>query len=152
MRRIVAVFFLIEIVGMVVGLSLSLPKITYDNLCLSITAPHTLIIYAYAFCFLISVSIHPDASHISSRIQGYSHYFPGNSVLGHHVQVLPCCSIWMGRCTAHLVNDPRRDMGVLSTVLYVLCLAVPNATLLNLPCVDLIFVSRLCRTPCTMRT
>jgi len=41
-------FFIIEIVGMVVGLVLSLPKITYDNICLVVLAPRTLIIYAAA--------------------------------------------------------------------------------------------------------
>ena len=51
MRRVVPSFFLIEIVGMVVGLAMSLPKITYDNLCLVIFAPRTLIIYAYVFSF-----------------------------------------------------------------------------------------------------
>ena len=60
MRRLVPSFFLIEIVGMVVGLALSLPNITYDNLCLVIDAPHTLIIYAYDFSFHIVHSIHPS--------------------------------------------------------------------------------------------
>jgi hypothetical protein len=58
MRLIVPSFFLIEIVGMVVGLSMSLPKITYDELCLVTNAPRTLIIYAYAFPFHILQS-HP---------------------------------------------------------------------------------------------
>jgi hypothetical protein len=64
MRRILPFFFLIEIVGMVVGLVLSLPNITYDNLCLVILAPRTLIIYAYAFSF--HTSIHTD-DHNASR-------------------------------------------------------------------------------------
>lgn len=42
-RHVAACFFLIEIVVMVVGLAMSLPNITYDNLCLVVT---TLIIYA----------------------------------------------------------------------------------------------------------
>jgi len=46
MRRALAFFFAIEIIGMIVGLTLSLPKITYDDLCLVIHAPRTLIIYA----------------------------------------------------------------------------------------------------------
>ena len=58
MRWVVPSFFLIEIIGMVVGLVMSLPKITYNNLCLVIDAPRTLIIYAYAFSFHILHS-HP---------------------------------------------------------------------------------------------
>ena len=58
MRRVLPSFFLIEIVGMVVGLAMSLPNITYDDLCLVVFAPRTLIIYAYAFSFHILHS-HP---------------------------------------------------------------------------------------------
>ena len=58
MRRVLPFFFLIEIVGMVVGLVLSLPEITYDSICLVVLAPRTLIIYAYAFSFYILHS-HP---------------------------------------------------------------------------------------------
>ena len=60
MRWVVSSFFLIEIVGMVVGLAMSLPKMTYDNLCLVINAPRTLIIYVYAFSFLSSIFVHTD--------------------------------------------------------------------------------------------
>ncbi|KAF8813837.1 hypothetical protein BYT27DRAFT_7180605 [Phlegmacium glaucopus] len=61
MPKVVAAFFLVEIVGMVVGLSLALPGITYDNLCLVINVPRTLIIYAtsailfQAFLFVITL-------------------------------------------------------------------------------------------------
>jgi len=48
MRRIVPSFFLIEIVGMVVGLTMSLHKVTFNDLCLVTNAPRTLIIYAAA--------------------------------------------------------------------------------------------------------
>jgi len=48
MRWVVPSLFLIEIVGVVVGLALSLPKFTYNNLCVVINAPRTLIIYAVA--------------------------------------------------------------------------------------------------------
>ena len=58
MQRVVPSFFVIEIVGMVVGLVMSLPKITYDDLCLVTNAPHTLIIYAYAISFH-SLRSHP---------------------------------------------------------------------------------------------
>ncbi|PPR05819.1 hypothetical protein CVT26_010099 [Gymnopilus dilepis] len=44
-RRLVGVFFLMEIVGLAVGLGLALPGITYDNLCLVVAAPGSLIIY-----------------------------------------------------------------------------------------------------------
>jgi hypothetical protein len=61
MRWVVPSFFLIEIVGMVVGLALSLPEITYDSLCLVTSAPRTLIIYVYAFSFhILSIAIHTD--------------------------------------------------------------------------------------------
>lgn len=59
MRRVLAVFFSIEIIGMIVGLSLSLPRITYDNLCLVIFAPRTLIIYAYVI-FSRPPTVHPS--------------------------------------------------------------------------------------------
>lgn len=45
-RWVVTSFFLIEIAGMVVGLAMSLPKISYDDICLVLSAPRTLIIYA----------------------------------------------------------------------------------------------------------
>jgi len=45
-RCVVTFFFLIEIAGMVAGLAMALPKISYDNICLVISAPRTLIIYA----------------------------------------------------------------------------------------------------------
>lgn len=61
MRLIVPSFFLIEIVGMVVGLVMSLPKITYNELCLVTNAPHTLVIYAYAiFCSVSFIPICTD--------------------------------------------------------------------------------------------
>jgi len=60
MRRVVVAFFLIEIVGMAVGLALTLPGITYDNLCLVINVPRALIIYAYASSSHSSISIHTD--------------------------------------------------------------------------------------------
>ncbi|KAF9567980.1 hypothetical protein CPC08DRAFT_626010, partial [Agrocybe pediades] len=44
-RRVIAVFYVLEIVGMVVGLALSLPGITFDNICLVVGVPHALIIY-----------------------------------------------------------------------------------------------------------
>lgn len=44
-RRVVGGFFLLEIVGMVVGLALSLPGITFDNLCLVVEVPGSLIVY-----------------------------------------------------------------------------------------------------------
>ncbi|KAF8160763.1 hypothetical protein B0H34DRAFT_351024 [Crassisporium funariophilum] len=46
MRRVVAAVFVLEIVGMVVGLSLALPGITYDDVCLVVGVPRSLIIYA----------------------------------------------------------------------------------------------------------
>ena len=60
MRWVVLSFFLIEIVGMVVGLALSLPKTTFDNLCLIVNAPRTLMINVYAFLFLSSIPIYTD--------------------------------------------------------------------------------------------
>ena len=60
MRWVVPSFFLIEIIGMVVGLVISLPKITYNSLCLVLDAPRTLTIYAYAFSFISSIFIHTD--------------------------------------------------------------------------------------------
>ncbi|KAF8973080.1 hypothetical protein BDZ97DRAFT_1752120 [Flammula alnicola] len=44
-RRLVAVFFLFEIAGMAVGLALAVPGVTYDNICLVVSVPPTLIIY-----------------------------------------------------------------------------------------------------------
>ncbi|PPQ87463.1 hypothetical protein CVT25_008199 [Psilocybe cyanescens] len=44
-RRLVAVFYALEIIGMVVGLALALPGVTYDDLCLVLSVPRTLIIY-----------------------------------------------------------------------------------------------------------
>ncbi|TFK44353.1 hypothetical protein BDQ12DRAFT_672835 [Crucibulum laeve] len=44
-RRIVAAFFVTEIIGIVVGLSLALPAITYDSICLVNSVPPTLTIY-----------------------------------------------------------------------------------------------------------
>jgi len=46
MQWVVGLFFAIELVGMAVGLALTLPKITYDGLCLVINVPRTIIIYA----------------------------------------------------------------------------------------------------------
>jgi len=45
-RRIVAVFYFLELVGMAVGLALALPGVTYDNLCLVVGVPRSLLIYA----------------------------------------------------------------------------------------------------------
>lgn len=64
MQRVLAVFFSIEIIGMVVGLSLSLPRITYDDLCLVIFAPRTLIIYAYVIFSRPPLSILTDRLYI----------------------------------------------------------------------------------------
>lgn len=46
-RRVVAFFYAMEIIGMAVGLALALPGVTYDNLCLVLSVPHSLIIYGY---------------------------------------------------------------------------------------------------------
>lgn len=61
MRRVVAIFFIVEVVGMAIGLGLSLPGITYDNLCLVINVPRSIIIYAaaailfQAFLFMVTI-------------------------------------------------------------------------------------------------
>ncbi|KAF9567978.1 hypothetical protein CPC08DRAFT_757861 [Agrocybe pediades] len=44
-RRVVAVFYVLEIAGMAVGLALTLPGITFDNVCLVVGVPRTIIIY-----------------------------------------------------------------------------------------------------------
>ncbi|KAF9482189.1 hypothetical protein BDN70DRAFT_875495 [Pholiota conissans] len=44
-RRIVAICFVMEIAGMAIGLGLAIPGILYDNVCLVMGAPRTLIIY-----------------------------------------------------------------------------------------------------------
>lgn len=52
---------------MVVGLTMSLPEITYDELCLVTNAPHTLIIYAYAISFYFLHSHVLTYDHDASR-------------------------------------------------------------------------------------
>ncbi|CAA7261727.1 unnamed protein product [Cyclocybe aegerita] len=47
-RRVVIALFVIEIIGIIVGLSLALPGITYDHVCLVMGVPPTLIIYGGA--------------------------------------------------------------------------------------------------------
>lgn len=47
MRRLIVGFFLLEVFGMIIGLALALPGITFDELCLVLGVPHSLIIYAY---------------------------------------------------------------------------------------------------------
>jgi len=47
-QRVVFLFFALEVIGMVVGLALSLPGITYDKVCLVVGAPWELIIYGGA--------------------------------------------------------------------------------------------------------
>ena len=113
MRRIVPSLFLIEIVGMVVGLTMSLPKITYNDLCLVTNAPRTLIIYAYAFS---SIPTHTDRW---SFFQGCSHSFPSNVVHGHHIQVHSCCTRRMGGCSTYCIANSWWNLGVLSAVLCV---------------------------------
>ncbi|KAF9529227.1 hypothetical protein CPB83DRAFT_852894 [Crepidotus variabilis] len=44
-RILVCVFFTLEVVGIVVGLALALPGITYDDVCLVVGVPPALIIY-----------------------------------------------------------------------------------------------------------
>ena len=66
MRRVVAIFFIVEMVGMAIGLGLALPGITYDNLCLVINVPRSIIIYAYAVSsrssFCTHINQYPNAS------------------------------------------------------------------------------------------
>ncbi|KAF8904436.1 hypothetical protein CPB84DRAFT_673932 [Gymnopilus junonius] len=61
-RRVVGVFFLLEIVGMVVGLALSLPGVTFDNLCLVVHVPGPLILYGASSIvfqsFLFSLTVY----------------------------------------------------------------------------------------------
>jgi len=44
-RRVVAVCYVFELAGIAVGLALSLPGVTFDNLCVVVGVPPTLIIY-----------------------------------------------------------------------------------------------------------
>ncbi|KAH9485097.1 hypothetical protein JR316_0002004 [Psilocybe cubensis] len=61
-RRVVAVFYAMEIIGMAIGLALALPGVTYDNLCLVLSVPHSLIIYGGATIvfqfFLFSLTLY----------------------------------------------------------------------------------------------
>lgn len=45
MRMLVFGCFILEVIGMIIGLVISLPKITYDHVCLVLSYPHSLIIY-----------------------------------------------------------------------------------------------------------
>ncbi|KAJ3514113.1 hypothetical protein NLJ89_g2564 [Agrocybe chaxingu] len=47
-RRVVIVLFVFEIIGIIIGLSLALPGITYDHVCLVMGVPPTLIVYGGA--------------------------------------------------------------------------------------------------------
>ncbi|KIM45208.1 hypothetical protein M413DRAFT_334567 [Hebeloma cylindrosporum] len=44
-RRIVIILFTLELLGLGVGLGLAIPGITYDDICLIISVPHSLIIF-----------------------------------------------------------------------------------------------------------
>ena len=48
-RRVVGSLFFLEIVGLVVGLSLTLPGVKYDSLCSVVDMPGSIIIYGWAF-------------------------------------------------------------------------------------------------------
>ena len=43
--RVLAIFYILEIIAIVVGLAVSLPRVTYDNVCVVTTVPSTLVIY-----------------------------------------------------------------------------------------------------------
>ncbi|PPQ98796.1 hypothetical protein CVT24_003354 [Panaeolus cyanescens] len=61
MRIIVFICFGLEIIGMTIGLIISLPKITYDHICLTLSFPHSIILYGASsiafqtFLFIITL-------------------------------------------------------------------------------------------------
>jgi hypothetical protein len=70
-RVAVPLLFLLEIVGMCVGMALYLPGMRFDAVCLVTHAPRTLVIYGYvsAECHIYLQYI--NASYLAQSILGY---------------------------------------------------------------------------------